>query len=72
MVFITIVIYHIIFNFIAPEYWNSYWLLANTKLGFTPIGNIPLTELVWYFSWGCFAGIEYDFTYGQVKTKFNK
>ena len=64
-------IYAIIFNWVSPEYWASYWLLAETKFGVTVLGNIPATELLWYFSWGCLAGIGYDFASGTKKvTKF--
>ena len=62
---IIIPIYVLIFNLISPTFWDKYWLLANTTFGAKVIGNIPLTELHWYFSWGCFAGIAYDFYHGS-------
>lgn len=65
-------IYGIIFNYISPEYWNSYWLLSETKFGLTIFGNIPVTELLWYFSWGCLAGIGYDFASGTKKIHKSK
>jgi len=67
VVIIIIPIYAIMFNFISPEYWNTYWLLTDTKFGITILGNIPVTEILWYFSWGCLAGIGYDFAYGNKK-----
>jgi len=68
---IIIPIYAIIFNVISPDFWDTYWLLADTKFGITVLGNIPVTELLWYFSWGCLAGIGYDFAYGYKKvTRF--
>jgi len=71
VVVIIIPIYAIIFNVISPDYWNTYWLLADTRFGITVLCNIPATELLWYFSWGCLAGIGYDFVSGNKKvTKF--
>jgi len=55
----------LLFNFISPGYWDKYWLLANTAFGIKIIGNIPVTELLWYFSWSCLAGIAYDFYHGN-------
>lgn len=61
----ALLVYVILFNLLSPHYWDKYWLLSNTKYGTTLFGNIPLTELFWYFSWGCLAGIVYDFTTGS-------
>jgi hypothetical protein len=66
-VIIIIPIYVIFFNIISPEYWDKYWLLTNTKFGIMVLGNIPATELLWYFSFGCLAGIAYDFADGNTK-----
>ncbi|OGH24124.1 MAG: hypothetical protein A3B47_04625 [Candidatus Levybacteria bacterium RIFCSPLOWO2_01_FULL_39_24] len=62
---VIIPIYILLFNFISPGYWDKYWLLANTAFGIKIIGNIPVTELLWYFSWSCLAGIAYDFYHGN-------
>lgn len=62
---LVIPIYILLFDFLSPSYWNKYWLLANTVFGIKVLGNIPITEMLWYFSWGCFAGIAYDFYYGN-------
>jgi len=70
-VIIVIPLYIILFNYIAPNYWNTYWHLADTKLGLTIFGNVPVLELLWYFSWGCFAGISYDFAKGTKNSKNN-
>lgn len=61
----ALLIYVILFDLLSPNFWNNYWLLENTKYGIKVLGNIPLTELFWYFSWGCLAGIAYDFTMGK-------
>ncbi|RNL84680.1 hypothetical protein ED312_13405 [Sinomicrobium pectinilyticum] len=60
--------YTVLFNLISPTYWDLYGLLSGTPYGATVLGNIPLTELLWYFSWGCMAGIAYDFASGKKKT----
>lgn len=62
---VIIPIYVLLFNFISPSYWDKYWLLANTTFGIKIIGNVPVTELLWYFSWSCFAGIACDFYHGN-------
>ena len=67
---VSIPIYMFLFNWLSPSYWDSYWFLADTEYGMTVIGNIPLTELLWYFSWGCFAGAGYNFVSGQAKVKY--
>lgn len=62
-----IIIYLILFNLIFPNFWESYWLLNNTKYNITVLGNIPLTEILWYNSWGTLAGCLYDFAGGYSK-----
>ncbi|OYU80138.1 MAG: hypothetical protein CFE23_10470 [Flavobacterium sp. BFFFF1] len=57
-------IYVILFELIAPDYWNKYWLLPDTKLGIRCYGTIPWIEIIWYFSWGSFGGVCYDFYSG--------
>jgi len=60
-------IYLVLFDWLAPDFWTRYWLLAGTKYGVTILGNVPITELFWYFSWGIFGGIASNFYSG---TKF--
>jgi hypothetical protein len=67
--FIVLLIYAILFNLIFPNYWNDYWLLADTEYGMTFFGNIPVTEIVWYFSWGAVVSISYDFASGTAKRR---
>ncbi|MCD4705984.1 hypothetical protein K8R61_02790 [bacterium] len=72
LIIIIIPIYVIALNIMFPEFCNHYWLLANTKFGKT-IYNVPMTELLWYFSIGCLAGVGYDFVFGNIKSnKINK
>jgi hypothetical protein len=62
---IIIAIYILIFNILAPDFWDKYWLLADTWWGITFLGNIPATEIFWYFSWILFASISYPFASGK-------
>lgn len=66
---IIIPVYSIIFNVISPDYWEKHWLLAGSRLGVSVLGNIPVTELLWYFTWGCMAGIAHNFASGAVRIK---
>ena len=67
VVLLIIPIYMFFFNYIAPDYRNAYGLMTYHKFGNTVLGNIPFTELLWYFTWACFAGIAYDFASGKQK-----
>lgn len=64
---IVIPIYMILFNLIAPNFWDTYWFLADTKHGVTILGNVPVLELLHYFSYGFLASIMYDFAKGTKK-----
>ena len=66
---VVIPIYALLFNVINTTYWDSYWMLARTHLGVTVFGNIPVTELLWYFTFGCFAGIAHSFASGRAEVK---
>ena len=68
-----IIIYLVLFNLIFPNFWESYWLLKDTKYNITILGKIPLTEVLWYNSWGTLAGCLYDYAGGyskELKKKF--
>lgn len=52
------------FLYLAPEFLSKYWLLWNTPIGVRIFFGIPLTEIVWFFSWGCFMGGIYHFVAG--------
>lgn len=64
---IAIPIYIVLFDFISPDYWKKYWLLNNTIYDVYLIKGVPYMELLWYFSWGSFAGVMYDFAKGTKK-----
>lgn len=63
----AVIIYVILFNYVSPKFWDTYWLLADTKYGITFFGNVPLLELLWYFSYGLITGVMYDFAKGTKK-----
>lgn len=61
----VVLIYLVLFNIVSPNFWNDYWLLANSKWGITILGNLPLTEMLWYFCWVLFASVSYPFASGK-------
>jgi len=69
MLALIIPTYAFLFNVISTDYWDKYWFLANTKYDVRILGHIPLTELLWYFSWGCVAGA-YEFATGRTKSDY--
>lgn len=64
---VFIPIYVILLNWLSPAYFDNYFLLHNTRLGITVLGNVAVTEIIWYFAWGCLAGVLYDFASGGRK-----
>lgn len=72
MLIMMFVNYHILFNMIFIDFWDKCWLLANTKYGITIYGNIPLTEMIWYFTWGSFSGVAYNFASGKKKIQLSE
>ncbi|KOS07846.1 hypothetical protein AM493_18625 [Flavobacterium akiainvivens] len=69
MLVVVLPVYTFLFNLLNTTYWDKYWLLAQTKMGVTVLGHIPVTELCWYFSWGCMAGISHAFASGSIRVK---
>jgi Lycopene cyclase len=59
-------VYLLLFDVLSPTYWDRYWLLRHTSWGVLVLGNIPVTEILWYASWGALAGIAYEFTTGRL------
>lgn len=72
MVVMITPIYLMLYDWLSPDYWDKYWLLQNTSFGITVLGNIPITEIIWYFSWGCLAGAAYNFVSGEKKIALAK
>lgn len=60
------VVYLLLFDIVSPQFWDNYWLLADTKWGVTVLGNVPLTEMLWYACWVVFASISYPFISGKA------
>lgn len=61
--FVMFLIYNFLFNFLFKnpnDLFETGWHLYNTNLGALFLG-IPVTELVWAFSWGFLAGPLYEF-----------
>lgn len=67
MTIYAITSYTLLFNILFVEYWDKYWLLNNSAIGGKILGNIPLTELLWYFSWSSFCVVFYNYVDGQIK-----
>jgi hypothetical protein len=64
---IAIVVYIILFNYLLPKFWSKYWFLWGKEYGWTVFGNVPVLELLWYFSWASLSSILYDFGKGTKK-----
>jgi hypothetical protein len=62
---LIIPLYWFLFNYVSPGYFERYWLLGGKPYGIV-IAHIPLTELLWYFTWGSFAAILYPFYKGKA------
>lgn len=62
---IFIVVYILVFHLGAPEFWDKYWDLKPTRWGVTIFGDVPLTELLWYFTWGLLGSVSYPFISGR-------
>lgn len=56
---------YVILNAWNPDYVDQVWLLINTPLDVAILGNIPLTEVLWYFAAGCFLGCAPQYAAGQ-------
>lgn len=70
MLIVILIVYVPLFDIFNTTYWQKYWLLYGTNpWGIILFGNIPLTELMWYFFWGGFAGIAHPFASGRVRVK---
>lgn len=69
MLLVILPVYLLLFDLLNTRYWDKYWLLARTPLGIRILGHIPVTELIWYFTWGCFAGIAHSFATGSIRVR---
>ena len=55
---IALFVYGIFLNlFVTQQELHAFWLLHGSKLGITIFGNVPVSELVWFFGTGTFLSI---------------
>lgn len=59
--------YLILFGWLLPDWWDTYWILENTFWRSLVIWHMPVSELLWYATWGCFAGIFQNYVHGTMK-----
>lgn len=63
-------VYLVLFSWMAPHYWQTYWLLKDHPvLGATVLG-VPVLEIFWYTVWGALAGVIPNFVRGTAKTPY--
>jgi len=72
--FFVALIMFIIYSFLLPQlpacYLDRIWLLHGTVHGYKIFNLIPLTEMIWGFSWGIAIGSLYEFWQGyRLKKK---
>jgi len=60
---ISLIIYFINFNILFPHFWDTYGMLNNSILGYK-ILNIPLSEMLWHFSWAMLCSMFRGFRNG--------
>ncbi len=54
-------VYFFMFNIFSTGYLDRYFLLTDEWYNPTLLGFYPLLELLWYFTWGAFAGVFIDY-----------
>lgn len=59
--------YLVLFGWLLPDYWDTYWIIDSPFWRSLVIWHIPLTEILWYFTWGCLAGVLQSFVGGTAK-----
>ncbi|MDZ7587386.1 MAG: lycopene cyclase domain-containing protein [Patescibacteria group bacterium] len=56
----------------AHQFLPRYWLLYNQPTGRLILGHIPVTEMIWGFSWGLVWGPAYEFLTGAREIKLKR
>ncbi len=67
---ISLLIYYINFNLLFPHFWDTYGMLNQPILGFK-IFNIPLSEMIWHFSWAMLCSMFRGFRNGVYYKSLN-
>ncbi len=60
---ISLLIYFINFNILFPHFWDTYGMLNKPILRFKML-NIPLSEMLWHFSWAMLCSMFRGFRNG--------
>ncbi len=60
---ISLIIYYINFNLLFPDFWDKYGMLDKPILGLK-ILNIPLSEMLWHFSWAMLCSMFRSYRHG--------
>ncbi|WP_296697817.1 lycopene cyclase domain-containing protein [Algoriphagus sp.] len=60
---ISLLIYYINFNILFPHFWDTYGMLNKPYLGYK-ILNIPISEMLWHFSWAMLCSMFHGFRNG--------
>lgn len=60
--------YLVVFGLLFPNFLSEVFFLHGSLLGLEILGSIPVTELLWYFSWGFFASIASQYL-GAIELK---
>lgn len=61
LAFMSFVIYYILFCIIFPGFWYTVLKKGNDQSGLLFFNTFPMVEILWYFSWGVFSNIFYDY-----------
>jgi hypothetical protein len=64
-ILLALFVYGAGFSLIPSQVLSDAWLLYGQPLGLTIAGKVPVTELVWFFSVGCFLSVFDLFTSGK-------
>ncbi|MEN2283011.1 lycopene cyclase domain-containing protein [Algoriphagus sp. SE2] len=60
---ISLIIYYISFNILFPHFWDTYGMLNKPFFGYK-ILNIPISEMLWHFSWAMLCSMFHGFRNG--------
>ena len=58
-------LYAIGLNVVGSSFLDAWWLAKDTAWGITILGNVPLTEIIWFFAAGCYMPAFYFYATGR-------